>query len=107
GHRLLGGQPQLFGRNLGHRLQQRTVEQLLMQPADPRGMPVELEQQHLASCPAPARLDASGTRQPAQLWFVVESGKQAGAEELAQLQAVLDVAQVPIVLAETPRALPA
>ena len=100
---LLGGgrgQPRLVGPELGHRTEQRAVEQLLVQPA------------HLAAVPAPLLVElrdglaheAHRAAQPAQRPVVL--GKHVGPAQLPQLHPVLERAQEPVGAVERGAVLP-
>ena len=87
----LGGEPQLLARHPADRVEQRPVEQLLVQPAHLAAVQRALggkDGDHVAAAVRPVAERAS---QPAQAVRVVRH--QMGAAQPVQLQAVLDGAQ--------------
>ena len=88
GLRALGGEPHLGGRDPRHRLQQRRVEQPLVQREHPAGGPAPQVGELLGVRQA----DAAG--EPALVGLV--GGHQVGAAQLVQLQAVLEQALQPV-----------
>ncbi|MGX1407773.1 prevent-host-death family protein [Streptomyces ambofaciens] len=90
----LGAEPGLAGRELGDGVEQRPVEDLLVQPADHRGVPFPGAQQPGDRVGA----QAQGAAETAQVGLVL--GHQVGAAQPVQLDAVLHGAQKPVRLVE-------
>ncbi len=90
----LGAEPGLAGGELGDRVQQRPVEQLLVQPAYDGGVPLPLAQQFGDRVGA----QPEGAADAAQLGLLL--GHEVGAAQPEQLDPVLHGAQEPVGLVE-------
>ena len=96
GDGFLGGQPQRLGRHIRHGLQQRAVQQLLVQPPDLVAVPAELREQHLALRQPTLGGQPRRAGEPTQRGRVVLRGEQVRAQQPLQLQPVLQRAQEPV-----------
>ena len=81
------------GGHARRRVEQRPVEQLLVQPAHPPGVAAPLLQQHTDRVVAPVGPELGRAGQPAQGVRVVLGGQQVGPAHPVQLQPVLEQAQ--------------
>ena len=88
------GQPQVGRRHPRDRLEQRAVEQLLVQPADLAHVPAPLGDEHVPRVAAVVGAVAEGPGQPGELVGVL--GQHVRAAQAAQLQPVLDSPQEPV-----------
>ncbi len=96
GHGLLGGEPQRLRGHACHGLQQRPVEQLLVQPPDLVGVLAELREQHLPLRQPPISVQPDRAREPAQRRGVVIGREEVRTQQPLQLQPVLQRAQEPV-----------
>ena len=95
---LVRGEPQPLGRHPGDRLEQRAIEQLLVQPARLARVQPPLRLEHRARIAAAVRPVAEGAGHPLQVLGVVRQHPLAA--QPAQLQPVLDGPQEAVGVAE-------